>query len=427
MIDFAQLQETAKKNLERDRSIRSIKASGPTLEYAVSDAATTLDIPVYRVEYEVLERGFPGFMGMGKKDWQIQAYERISKIKKKIDVEEEVFEEVEAVPQIKNKDGRAFVFMQAGGKVMLKVTPPEGHGARAARHDIEPIFHRKGAGNIDWKKVEKALHVASGEYVQVGEFDHHSYNDSVVTVRIADGDMQAFMTVSAPGEGGCDIPYDDYVLTLKMNKVVHGIKEDFLLEFADWPIYREEVEVAVGSKPVDGKPAWMQYEFETDQNKVRLKEGTSGKINFKELNIIHNVVENQLLATKIPPQSGTPGETVTGRTLPAGDGRDISMPVGENVVEGPDGATLYSKISGRVVFTNGKVNVEPVLVVEGNVSLQTGNILFLGTVVIRGDVEDGFSVKAAGDVEVHGSIARAEIDAEGNIMVHQGINGKGEG
>jgi uncharacterized protein (DUF342 family) len=59
--------------------------------------------------------------------------------------------------------------------------------------------------------------------------------------------------------------------------------------------------------------------------------------------------------------------------------------------------------------------------------LKTGNIIFLGTVIITGNVEDGFSVKAAGNIEVKGTVSRAELDAEGDIIIYQGINGKGGG
>ncbi|MCL2558154.1 MAG: FapA family protein, partial [Treponema sp.] len=139
------------------------------------------------------------------------------------------------------------------------------------------------------------------------------------------------------------------------------------------------------------------------------------------------VTENQLLATKIPPQKGVPGETVTGKMIQAKNGVDISLPLGENVHASEDGVSILSDMSGRVVVSNGKINVEPILLIESSVSLETGNIIFLGTVVVRGDVEDGFSVKAAGDIEVHGSIARAELEAEGNVVISQGINGKGRG
>jgi len=428
MIDFVQLQEIAKEHLEQDRAVQSVEVSSPTLELAVSDAAALLDIPVYHVEYEVLERGFPGFWGMGKKDWRIQAYERVVLTRRKKQKEAEIEEAAEKKAVIvEDRDGRAFVFLKSGGDVLLKVTAPQGNGKRASEAYVLQLLNDRKAANINTSLVSKTVSQAEGAYVKVADFDHHSYNDSVVSVRAANEDMQAFIVVTPPGEGGCDIPYEDYILQLKRNMVVHGIKEDFLRDFADQPIYREDIEVAVGSKPIDGKSAYIQYNFETDQAKARLREGTDGKIDFKELNIIQNVVENQLLATMVPPQKGTPGETVTGKMLPAKNGMPISLPLGENVHASEDGDAIFSDISGRVVVVNGKINVEHVLLVENGVGVETGNIIFLGTVIVKGDVEDNFIVKAAGNIEVHGSIARAELDAEGDIIIHQGINGKGGG
>ena len=47
--------------------------------------------------------------------------------------------------------------------------------------------------------------------------------------------------------------------------------------------------------------------------------------------------------------------------------------------------------------------------------------------IVRGNVEDGFSVKAAGNIEVFGSVGKCTLDAEGDIVVHQGIAAKTEG
>ncbi|MDR2181327.1 MAG: FapA family protein, partial [Treponema sp.] len=170
-----------------------------------------------------------------------------------------------------------------------------------------------------------------------------------------------------------------------------------------------------------------QYNFETDQTKLRLREGSNGRIDFKDLNIIKNVVENQPLAKKIPPEAGIVGRTVTGKVIPAKNGKDISLPLGKNVHTGDDEATIIADINGQVVLAGGKINVEPVYTVQGDVNLKTGNIIFLGTVIINGNVEDGFSVKAAGNIEVDGTVEKAELDAEGDIIVHQGITGKSTG
>jgi uncharacterized protein (DUF342 family) len=214
---------------------------------------------------------------------------------------------------------------------------------------------------------------------------------------------------------------------LRKNRVVYGVNEEFLQEFADNPTYNERVVVAEGTKPVNGRDAYIQYNFETDQSKVRLREGSNGKVDFKDLNIIQNVVENQPLAKKIDPERGVAGRTVTGQVIPAKDGRDIPLPIGKNVHVGDDGAIIIADINGQVILAASKINVEPVYTVNGDVNLKTGNIIFLGTVIITGNVEDGFSVKAAGNIEVDGTVEKAELDAEGDIIVHQGITGKNSG
>ena len=198
-------------------------------------------------------------------------------------------------------------------------------------------------------------------------------------------------------------------------------------EITDKPKYKEMVLVAEGSRPVNGRDAYIQYNFDTDQSKIKLKEGANGRVDFKELNIIQNVVEGQPLARKVPAERGIPGKTVTGKVIPAKNGKDIPLPLGKNVHVADDQLTIIADMNGQVVISGGKINVEPVYTVQGDVNLRTGNIIFLGTVIITGNVEDGFSVKAAGNIEVHGTVEKAELDAEGDIIVHQGITGKSSG
>ena len=71
--------------------------------------------------------------------------------------------------------------------------------------------------------------------------------------------------------------------------------------------------------------------------------------------------------------------------------------------------------------------MEEVFTVQGDVNLKTGNVMFLGTVLVLGNVEDGFIVKASGNVEVHGNVGKSDLVAEGDIIVHQGITGKSGG
>ena len=135
----------------------------------------------------------------------------------------------------------------------------------------------------------------------------------------------------------------------------------------------------------------------------------------------------EFLAKKIPYEEGRQGQTVTGKMLPAKSGKDVEIDIGKNVRVSEDGKTAISEINGQVLIVNKKINVEPIYTVAGDVNLHTGNILFLGTVIVKGNVDDGFSVKASGNVEVIGNVGKCEIDAEGDIIIHQGILGKNGG
>jgi len=103
------------------------------------------------------------------------------------------------------------------------------------------------------------------------------------------------------------------------------------------------------------------------------------------------------------------------------------MPLGKNVRMADDGITILAEINGQVTYLGGKINVEEIFTVQGDVNLKTGNVMFLGTVLVLGNVEDGFVVKASGNVEVHGNVGKCELVAEGDIIVHQGITGKSGG
>lgn len=426
MVDFVQLQNIMKERLERDRKISSIEASGKTLEDAVNAAATLLNCPVKRIEYELIERGFNGFFGAGGKLWKIRAYEKVSAIEDTSVLELQTEAMFEAAQVIEDKDGDVFVNLSPEG-AFLKVTKPVGRGKKATVRQALDLLSARVVNEIDSEMVSQVVNDAAGQYVKVGNFIQNPANDAIITVDVADQDMKAYIYVTPPGPGGCDLSAETIFSFLRNNRVVHGVREEYVRDFSDSPIYKEMVLVAEGSKPVNGRDAYIQYNFEVDQTKVRLKEGANGRVDFKELNIIQNVVEGQPLARKVSAERGVPGKTVTGKVIPAKNGKDMPMPLGKNVHVGDDQQTIIADMNGQVVMASNKINVEPIYTVTGDVNLRTGNIIFLGTVVITGNVDDGFSVKAAGNIEVHGTVGKAELDAEGDIIVHQGITGKSAG
>ncbi|MDR0644664.1 MAG: FapA family protein [Treponema sp.] len=426
MIDFVKLQRLMKEQLDVDRQIRTVDTQGDSLESALAEAASLLDMPMRRIEYEIVEHGFRGILGSGKKNWKIRAYVKASdqttRTGHRLADEIETSERVVMI----NKDGEMFVVLSPEG-AMLKVTAPVGSGKKVTEDMAIQRLTARNVKTIDKNIVHAVVEAAEGKYVVVGSFDRNYAHDTPLKLEVTDFDMKAFIIVEPPGIGGCDLTAEVIIKHLRNNRVVVGIKNDVIEAFVDRPLYRTPVLVAEGSREVNGKNASIEYLFETNQNKVHLHESRDGTIDFKNLQIIQNVVQNQPLAKKIPAQEGIKGRDVRGTYLPAKDGVDIPLPLGKNVHVSEDGMTIIADINGQVMLTGNLINVEPVFVVQGNVGLKTGNIIFLGTVEITGNVEDGFSVKAVGNIVVNGMVGSAEVEAEGDVIVRQGIIGKTKG
>ncbi|NOY10081.1 MAG: FapA family protein [Spirochaetes bacterium] len=427
MITLTEIRDYMKEQLERDKKVKSVQIEGESIANALKQASIELGLPVKKLEYEVIEKGTKGIMGIGKKNWKIVAYEtrKPAAVQRETEVLSENPEiDLESIKE-ENKPGEVFVRLNNDG-VFLKVTKPVGKGRSVTERMALSRLSERGVGDYDASLVAKVVKQADGEYIKIGDYQYNPANDSTISLEITDQDMKAYIVVNPPGPGGADLTYDDIISYLNANDVVHGIKEDVIRNFIDYPVYNDTVLIAEGTRPKNGRDARIIYNFRTDHSQIKLKE-KDGKVDFKELDLVENVVAGQLLAKKIPPEEGRNGRTVTGMVIPAKAGNDVEFLVGKNVKLSEDGLTAVAEINGQVLLLAGKINVEPVYTIQGDVNLHTGNILFLGTVVVKGNVEDGFSVKAAGNIEVYGSVGKCVLDAEGDIIVHQGILGKIDG
>jgi uncharacterized protein (DUF342 family) len=425
IMDIAELKNRLQPQLEADRVVQFVEATGGSLDEAVLEAATLLGLPVRRIEYEVVERGSAGFLGRGVKPWKIKAYAGLAEIDEPDDEEEEDGLDLIDAPEPEEEKADGDVFVQLrNGDVFLKVIPPVGKGTYMTEADARVALERRRILGYNEELVRQTVKEAANTYVRVAGFQHNVANNSFVRVEISENEMFAYVSVTPPGVGGGDVSFEGYKGLLHSNGVIYGIKESFLERFADRPTYGTRVCVAEGKAAANGSDAYMDYFFEADPSATRLKETATGVINFKELNIIQNVLAGDKLACKIPPEKGVHGRTVTGKLLPAVDGKDISLPLGKNVSVDKDGITIIANVNGQVVLNLDKIGVEKIFTVDGSVGVKTGNIIFLGSVVVKGNVEEGYSIKATGNIEVTGLVDKADLDSDGDIIVRQGITGK---
>jgi len=427
VVTLEQLKDFMRQKAEEDRNIRSVSVTGSSLGEALASAALELAIPVKRVEFDVIQKGTPGVLGMGRKPWTILAYEGAGKVKVKAGEQETYLPDLEGTAEVpvQEEPGRVFVRLWPDG-VFLKVTAPIGEGAPVTEEMALTELHMRGAKDLNRQVVKGAVKLQSGTYGKVAEYDHDPTNDTVVQVDLIDSEMTAVVSLIPPrGKGGAELSVDELQANLKYQGVVFGVLEKEASNLVDMPIYNQKIALAQGMRPLNGSDAKVSYFFDT-QVIIRPKE-IEGKVDFKELNAIRNVLKGEELAKKEPAQKGIPGKTVTGRVLPAKDGRDYNFDLGNNVALSKDGLRVVSTADGQVMILQGKITVETVMIIPGDVDTSVGNINFLGSIIVRGSVADGFTVKAVGNIEVMGNVGKAFLETHADIVVHQGINGGGEG
>ncbi|TVX97639.1 DUF342 domain-containing protein [Cohnella terricola] len=249
-------------------------------------------------------------------------------------------------------------------------------------------------------------------------------------VTISDDKMQAYL-IFRQVEDDLKLTSRDLEQYLLSQGIRFGLQSDTLYLIAQRPqdFYFTQNIVAVGTPPVAGKDGFINVLIgNSDDEEKRPAEREDGSVDYKQVAKLDNVKAGQLIATRIPAEPGIPGKAVTGDEIGAKDGKDVHFKIGKNVVINPEKIGMYAAIDGLVTKTDkDKLNVFPVYEVNGDVDYKIGNIDFVGTVVVRGNILTGFRVKASGDIRVTGGIEGAEVESEGSIEVSGGIIGSNKG
>lgn len=258
--------------------------------------------------------------------------------------------------------------------------------------------------------------------------------DGRVTLTVSGDQMEVRASVTPPLNGGAPVTVEQVMAELTKAKVVFGIDretvERMVAVAGEEPRSSEGLPwlVAQGRPPVAGEDGVILHHelLQTPSGYPRLRD--DGTADYFELNMVRNVQVGTALATRKPPTRGEPGSDVTGRSLPATEGRDVKLRGGKGTKLAADGQSVLAAIEGHAALNHaGEITVSPIFAVEGDVDFGTGNIDFVGTVVVRGDVGPGFSVKAAQNVEIHGGITGGTVEAGGDVIVRYGIVGNGRG
>lgn len=415
---------------DQDRDQKEVTVTAQTVEEALAQATVELNLPLKDIAYEIIQKPNPGLFKWGGKECILLAYEsesarlRAQEAREALEREKEAAAEAESI----RKDGKASIRC-LNGNVLLIVVPPKGDGKAAVFSDLKTTIKRRGLTGLDQRSIDTAFKECSGESVVVGHCNSSSSGvHAEISFRITDDEMDAYMTLLEPGPGGNDITDTVIRRELKEMGIIKGIDETLLESLSLFPEYGKEFLIAKGKKAENGADAAVEYFFETDKSKLMPVE-IDGRVDYKNMNFIQNVVQGQVLAKKVLACQGQNGYTVFGTMLFAKDGKDMSLVPGENTSLSDDENSVIADINGQVLLgADKKISISPVFTVPGDVNIKNGgNIDFIGAVVVKGNVEDGFSVKATQNISINGTVGKSLISGGADVIISQGITGKDEG
>lgn len=253
--------------------------------------------------------------------------------------------------------------------------------------------------------------------------------EEVLQITLSEDKMQAYLVFKRT-EASVSIAESELERFVAAHGIKHGLMKDVLRLVCNNPqeFYFSQNVIAEGTPERNGKDGVVKFLFDLDGESRKPVVREDGSVDYKELVQLANVKAGQLIAERHPPLPGTSGMNVLGEEIPAKDGKEAHFKIGKNVVVNAEKTGMYAAIDGLVTRTDkDKLNVFPVYEVNGDVDYNIGNIDFVGTVVIRGNVLTGFKVKASGDIRVSGGIEGAEVESEGSIEISGGIIGSNKG
>jgi uncharacterized protein (DUF342 family) len=300
-----------------------------------------------------------------------------------------------------------------GKQVSLRVHPPEG-GVRANLTDIQKELRRREiAYRLDtlfdiYKRASNEFEPLANQ--EITRFD--------VEVNVVDDWQEARIKVVPPDRGQEKLTPAHIKQALEAAGVQKGINYDVIREILMEQKAVEDVVVARGHPKQDGREGVIELVHPPSEG-VFVEHN---RADYRELNLINNVVEGDLIARITHPTAGKDGFDVRARVLKSRPGKRARFKLGRNVRLNEDGTELFAAKAGYVVRRGDKLSVENILDLP-NVDSETGNIRFHGVVRVRGQVEDAFILEAEKGIDVGGTVGKATVRCKGDIHIRGGAFG----
>ena len=119
-------------------------------------------------------------------------------------------------------------------------------------------------------------------------------------------------------------------------------------------------------------------------------------------------------------KEGVPGRNVFGEVVEVDSPERLAIELGEGI-SSADSKKFYAIRDGIPEISEKNISLKPRFVHEGDIDFKSGNVRYVGDVVIAGSVLPGSVLEIVGDVNITGGIFGASVYIKGNLVVDEGI------
>lgn len=240
-------------------------------------------------------------------------------------------------------------------------------------------------------------------------------------LRIDEDDMAAWLYLAPPDRGQI-YSKNELITYLERNGVVKGYHSSNLSAMVKKQVYDREILVAKGATVVAGKDGYFEYLFSPEEYGVpKIRE--DGTVDYTNVSALQNVKKGDKVAIYHYAEQGTDGYTVRGVEMKVKPARDLPPMRGKGIDR--QNNEYYALSDGKIEVKNGKVDIQSVHEIMGDVNMIIGKVEFFGDVIINGNVDSGVTIRAGRNIEIHGTTGNATLFAGGDVVLSRGIQGGG--
>jgi uncharacterized protein len=268
--------------------------------------------------------------------------------------------------------------------------------------------------------------------INIKKHFQESGENGIIEVDISEDDVYAFITIiyTSPEIIGANNKVEnkdeniklftstEIKETLNKMKIVHGIIEENLMKCTtEKRITNLLIAQGVGSE--DDVSDYIKINFkESKDNEYKVDE--HGRIDYRSIGTVNTVHKGDIIAEKVIGKIGSDGIDVYGNEKVRKRKKKIFLKAGDGCILKDDNA-IEALISGEPYAKGTTFYVYGVHTINKDVSMETGDIEFIGDIKIFGNVQEGMTVTSGNSITIEGSVENAKIIALGDVSISGNI------